>query len=391
MIKSGQQILDTDFILSLTAGENLSANDSCYISASDGKVYKTDADDSTKIGFVGFAQEAATTNNTVRVVYDGHMGGFSSLTIGAIYYVSGTAGGITLTAPTLAKRVGRAITATIIKIDTEPSKRVSVYSTADADLGSSTTRFDITNPAGTTFRYTFDGTGTDPNFSLANNPVGSTIVFDAQNFSAGNNGVFVVTGAGANYVEVTNASGVAENDKTIGTGSVRKGQVFTKLPSATIIEIELVGGGANADTNEAGASGGYLRKKFEAAALASSEPLVVGAVSRYTAFGATASSYALKGGGAVTTTKGTATGGDINIDGQDGQSSQTITKPSTSSTNYIGGDGGSTPLGAGGKGTRNSGSPGSMGSGQNGQGYGSGGGVASGSGKQGILIITEYF
>lgn len=391
MIKSAQQILDTDFILSLTAGESLTQNDSCYISASDGKVYKTDADDSTKIGFIGFAQENATTNNTVRVVYDGHMGGFSSLTIGAIYYVSGTAGAVTTTPPTLAKRVGRAVSATIIKIDTEPSKRVSVYSTADADLGTSTTRFDITNPAGTTFRYTYDGTGTDPTFSLANNPIGSTIVFDAQNFSAGNNGVFVVTGAGSNYVEVTNASGVAENDKTIGTGSVRKGQVYTKLPSTTVVDIELVGGGADAGTSSSGASGGYLRKKFDAGMLASSEPMVVGAKARYTAFGATVSSYALKGGAAVTSTAGVATGGDFNIDGQSGQGSLSISKPSTSSTDHIGGDGGSTPLGAGGKGTRNNGSPGSMGAGADGQGYGSGGGVASAAGKQGIIIITEYF
>lgn len=86
------------------------------------------------------------------------------------------------------------------------------------DGTSSTTRFDITNPAGTTFRYTFDGTGTDPGYSATFPNVGDTVVIAGQNFNAGNNGTFLVTASGANYFEVTNAGGVAENDKTIGTG-----------------------------------------------------------------------------------------------------------------------------------------------------------------------------
>ena len=89
--------------------------------------------------------------------------------------------------------------------------------------GDSTTRFDITNPSGTTFRYTYDGTGTDPGWSAATMPINSQITFQAQNFTAGNNGTFTITGAGDNYIEVTNASGVAENDKTIGTGNIRAG------------------------------------------------------------------------------------------------------------------------------------------------------------------------
>ncbi len=100
-------------------------------------------------------------------------------------------------------------------------------------VGSSTTQFDITNTAGTTYRYTFDGTGTDPNFSLVNNPIGSLVYFNAQNFTAANNGFFIVTGAGANYVEVTNASGVAENNKTIGSGTVVVSGTAVKLATGT--------------------------------------------------------------------------------------------------------------------------------------------------------------
>lgn len=86
-------------------------------------------------------------------------------------------------------------------------------------LGDATTRFDITNPSGTTFRYTFDGTGTDP-LITTNIVVGMRLWLGAQNFSAGNNGIFIVTAVSTNYFEVTNAAGVAENDKTIGTGFI---------------------------------------------------------------------------------------------------------------------------------------------------------------------------
>lgn len=87
-------------------------------------------------------------------------------------------------------------------------------------IGAADTQFDITNPSGTTFRYTFDGTGTNPNIDTASVPVGSYVLLGAQNFTAANNGLFVVTGSGSNYFEVTNAAGVAESNKTIGTGFV---------------------------------------------------------------------------------------------------------------------------------------------------------------------------
>ncbi len=87
------------------------------------------------------------------------------------------------------------------------------------ELGSSTTQFDITNPSGTTFRYTWDTNGTDPNIDH-HMRVGSTVVINAQNFNSVNKGTFTVTGVSANYFEVTNASGTAETNKTIGTGSI---------------------------------------------------------------------------------------------------------------------------------------------------------------------------
>jgi len=89
-----------------------------------------------------------------------------------------------------------------------------------ATIGSSTSQFDITNTVGTTYRYTWDNTGTNPNISATSVPIGSFILLGAQNFTAANNGLFTVTGSGANYFEITNAAGVVESNKTIGTGFI---------------------------------------------------------------------------------------------------------------------------------------------------------------------------
>ncbi len=103
----------------------------------------------------------------------------------------------------------------------------SVWTSMSADtdatnlfrLGDSTTQFDITNPSGTTYRYTWDTTGTDPDID-GHVYVGDTLIINAQNFTAANNGTFAITGVAATYFDITNASGVAENNKTIGTGSI---------------------------------------------------------------------------------------------------------------------------------------------------------------------------
>lgn len=115
MIKTGEQILATDFVLSTTAGEALSARDACYISTADGKAYKCDADDLTKIDFVGFAQEAAALNASVNLLISGLAGGFT-LTRNEDYFLSSVAGEITTTPPALAVKVGKAISTSVLRI-----------------------------------------------------------------------------------------------------------------------------------------------------------------------------------------------------------------------------------------------------------------------------------
>lgn len=99
---------------------------------------------------------------------------------------------------------------------------VQINRTRTVSKGDSTTQFDITNPSGTTFRYTWDGTGTNPNISDSklSVQVGDYAFTVGANFAAGNYGVFVVTGVGANYFEVNNAGGAVESDKTLGAGGL---------------------------------------------------------------------------------------------------------------------------------------------------------------------------
>lgn len=288
---------------------------------------------------------------------------------------------------------------------------INVYA-ANAVIGSSTTRFDVTNPSGTTFRYTWDGTGTDPNINSGTFPIGSAIEFKVQNFSAGNNGRFIVTGVGSNYVEVTNASGVAEVDKTIGTGYVVKHYVWTKPAGLKYVIVELVGGGGGGGTGDdssggGGGGGGYSRKKINVATLGATEivapgPFGPGATSgtgttgRTSYFGTHCSATGGNGGienGGGGGAGGSGTGGDFNSYGQGGTGGDVWNNNGLGG--MTGGAGGSSLLGGGASSiTRTQG-----GSSASGYGGGGGGGASDkgqarqngGNGGPGVVIVTEYY
>ncbi len=84
-----------------TYGETIAINDALYLKAADGKVYKTSAsfNDERIHNFVGFAKEAGALNDVKKVQIGGKVSGFSGLTIGTDYYLSTTAGGITIFPP----------------------------------------------------------------------------------------------------------------------------------------------------------------------------------------------------------------------------------------------------------------------------------------------------
>jgi len=132
---------------------------------------------------------------------------------------------------------------------------LNTYTFEDNFTYSQTTQFDITNPSGTTFRYTWDGTGTDPTINGTTVPVGSQIAIYSRDFSSANNGQFEVTGSGANYFEVTNASGVVESNLDLQEqGFIRimlnsNSSTWTKPDGLKYVVVELVGSGGGGGGN----------------------------------------------------------------------------------------------------------------------------------------------
>jgi len=134
VVISGQTITALDFTIAVEAGEDIDVStvpQNCYVDSSDGKAYKCDADDLSKIGSAGFALNTVTAGQTVYIKTDGIVNGFSSLTPNAYYYISTSAGAITATKPTNFKIVAKAITATAVRIYTDPTVRVRVYESSD--------------------------------------------------------------------------------------------------------------------------------------------------------------------------------------------------------------------------------------------------------------------
>lgn len=289
---------------------------------------------------------------------------------------------------------------------------VQTFTYASTTLGDATSQFDITNPAGSTFRYTWDGTGTDPGITSVTVPTGIWIVIDSYSggFSEANLGSFLVTGSGSNYFEVTNASGVAEINKVLTNGFLKTitAQTYTKPSNLkyAIVEVQGAGGGGGANTTAGqvaggGASGGYSKKLYAASALSSTESVYVGPAGaggtvnipgKYGAVSVFKSQISYGGGGGnkggSTGLGGAATGGDINVNGQGASSSNDQTSPSP-----IAGKGADSMLGLGGvNGTVAQTGATGTGYGSGGQGGAStGGDVAGGDGAPGIVIVTEYY
>jgi len=88
-----------------------------------------------------------------------------------------------------------------------------VIKNGSTTLGDATSEYDITNPSGSTFRYTYTGNGTDPAISGAY-ITGDTISITSAAMDSGNVVTdAVITGAGEDYIEISNSSGVAESAK----------------------------------------------------------------------------------------------------------------------------------------------------------------------------------
>lgn len=111
--------VNADLPIVLTGGETISGATTpapVYIDSGDGELYLCDADDTDKLGFIGFVIDDSTDGNNATLQKDGIVSGFSGLTTGSKYYLSDTAGAISTTPGTNEVLVGIAVSATQLLI-----------------------------------------------------------------------------------------------------------------------------------------------------------------------------------------------------------------------------------------------------------------------------------
>lgn len=119
---SATPAFDVDWDVAATAGEALSAGNLVYLSDGSGsrtagRWYKADSDPdymSIRANAIGMlpADIASGASGTVRL--GGRVEGLSGMAAGSVYYPSATAGAITATAPTYARPIGVAESATVL-------------------------------------------------------------------------------------------------------------------------------------------------------------------------------------------------------------------------------------------------------------------------------------
>jgi len=354
-------------IVAGTAGATVAAGNLIYFDDTDNEWKLCDADTAATVEntFLGIAQGAGVDGGAISngVLLFGVDANQSGLTIGAKYYASNTAGGLSSSAGTKEVTIGWGKSATELYF----CPRFDQHITEDIQ--------DALTPGGA---Y---GTPSSSNPYLT------------KDYNASSTGVPVVR------VYTSN-------------------DTWTK-PAAlkyVVVEVQAAGGGGGGTTTAGessggGGGGGYSKKLIAAASLGATETVTIGAAGTAGAgTGATGGtggnssfgSHATANGGAGGTQAGlggaggTAASGDINIPGQTGGSGEAdvATDEETPS-----GQGGDSQLGKGGASRWNASQ---FVVGEAGKGYGGGGSgafnnngdgsdAAGGAGAAGVVIVTEYF
>jgi len=108
----------------------------------------------------------------------------------------------------------------------------------NAKFGDSTTQWNIQTWVGDQVSYQWNATGTDPQVA-GNIHIGDTIYINVPNFSSVNNGTFTVSNVVGGAFYVTNASGLSESGKAIGTGIISLANNKTRFahPESTKVTI----------------------------------------------------------------------------------------------------------------------------------------------------------
>lgn len=203
-----------------TAGESIVLGDVLCFSrytATTGKIFKADADNSARRPAIGIAQSAAGDGTTVNVVTSGIMTGNSGLTIGNVKYLSDTAGSIIYTAVSAyPQEIATCISSTRYQINFSPYSLNygAVSGTTGTFSGgiSATTGTFSGAVSGTTGTFTGAVSGTTGTFSgdiSVAGGIGYLMTFDDDNLTTGQTGVDLTTSGSATvakHIAVWNGS-----------------------------------------------------------------------------------------------------------------------------------------------------------------------------------------
>ncbi len=340
-VVNGGTITTDQLIVVATAGETLTAGESVYLK-SDARWYKTIATDSTTVTnvIIGISQGTGTSGFAITggVLVEGTDKTQSGLTLGTVYYVSDTPGAISSSPGTISVVLGQAKSTTELYFNT-------------------------------TFR---------------------SLPTSSQKDAMAGGGSLGIPSSSNKFQTQVGISAILSPVFNVYTSST----TWTKPTGLKYIVVEVLGGGgggsfsANPGTGAGGGSAGYAKKLLTASVVASTVAVTVGAAGAgnnpgsnggQSKFNHTVAVIGNPGGGANSTTPGTggtATGGDLNINGQQGQKQYQTT---------VGGAGASSIYGQGGW------------QGVAASGYGAGGGGDGGGspnpsdGSAGLVLVTEYY
>jgi hypothetical protein len=358
----GDLAFDQQVVTGVLAGETVAEGDLLYFDTSTQRWRKTDATDATTVQNVQLGIALGAGSDGVAVTGGVLLSGTfttTGLTAGATYFASNTNGEISDTAGNIEAPIGIALSTTRLLFT--PRKATDVVAIDESTRDSDTPA----NDEGKLVKLEDDGK------------------ISGQFLRTFKRTVFTTNGT------------------------------FTPDAQTRYLEVEVQAGGGGgaggAQAHSGGAAGGYAKKMLNIADVLPDQSIVVGSGGNG---GSSAGANGGNGGnstvGSLITTNGgqggqgtsngatggTATGGDLNVQGGDGERGLII-----GTGTRISGSGGSSPIGDGGKSESYGSSTGGGVVGTPGRGFGSGGGGAcagsgsatGGAGRPGIVIITEYF
>lgn len=171
-------------------------------------------------------------------------GGYTN---GVVKYYNATDGWVTVANIDL---YFKTLEGVVSQVDLIPKAPKTTYFTTQTLKGDTSTVYNITNPSGSTFTYTYSS-GTNPgNFTTFLTPGYSLISIQGTSLNAYNRGIFLVTAVTSSSFSVTNASGVVQSGISLTNGYLDIGITYTPSAGIKYVEIEAVGSGSSGGTTQ---------------------------------------------------------------------------------------------------------------------------------------------